>query len=64
MAMNPEMNTKRAALIFQRARDTEQMMSELPSKMNCPGGISSILVPIPKERNRVRISSNHRGINN
>jgi hypothetical protein len=24
-------------------------MSELPSKMNCPGGISSILVPIPKE---------------
>jgi hypothetical protein len=25
------------------------MMSELPSKMNCPGGISSILVPIPKE---------------
>jgi hypothetical protein len=25
------------------------MMSELPSKMNCPGGISSILVLIPKE---------------
>jgi hypothetical protein len=25
------------------------MMSELPSKMNCPGGISSILVPLPKE---------------
>jgi hypothetical protein len=25
------------------------MMSKLPSKMNCPGGISSILVPLPKE---------------
>jgi hypothetical protein len=25
------------------------MMLELPSKMNCPGGISSILVPLPKE---------------
>jgi hypothetical protein len=25
------------------------MMSELPSKMNCPGGVSSILVPLPKE---------------
>jgi hypothetical protein len=25
------------------------MMTELPSKMNCPGGISSILVPLPKE---------------
>jgi hypothetical protein len=24
-------------------------MSELPSKMNCPGGVSSILLPIPKE---------------
>jgi hypothetical protein len=24
-------------------------MSELPSKMNCPGGIALILVPIPKE---------------
>jgi hypothetical protein len=47
--MNPEMDTKRAALIFQRGRDTKQMMSELPSKMNCPGGISSILVPISKE---------------
>jgi hypothetical protein len=49
VAMNPEMDAKRAAQIFQRARDTKQMMSELPSKMNCPGGISSILVPIPKE---------------
>jgi hypothetical protein len=47
--MNPEMNVKRAAQIFQRAKDTKQMMSELPSKMNCPGGISSILVPLPKE---------------
>jgi hypothetical protein len=25
------------------------MMSELPPKMSCPGGISSILVPLPKE---------------
>jgi hypothetical protein len=25
------------------------MMYELPFKMNCPGGISSILVPLPKE---------------
>ena len=49
VAMNPEMGAKRAAQIFQRARDTKQMMSELPSKMNCPGGISSILVPLPKE---------------
>jgi hypothetical protein len=47
--MNPEIDEKRAAQIFQRARDTKQMMSELPSKMNCPGGISSILVSIPKE---------------
>ncbi|OEU17034.1 hypothetical protein FRACYDRAFT_239635 [Fragilariopsis cylindrus CCMP1102] len=49
VAMNPEMDTKRAAQIFQRARDTKQMMSELPSKMNCPGGISAILVPLPME---------------
>jgi hypothetical protein len=49
VAMNPEMGTKRAAQIFQRARDTKQMMSELPSKKNCPGGVSSILVPLPKE---------------
>ena len=49
VAMNPEMDAKRAAQIFQRARDTKQMMSELPSKMNCPGGISSVLVPLPKE---------------
>ena len=49
VAMNPEMGTKRAAQIFQRARDTKEMMSELPSKMNCPGGISAILVPLPKE---------------
>jgi hypothetical protein len=49
VAMNPEMDTKRAAQIFQRAKDTKQMMSEVPSKMNCPGGISSILVPLPKE---------------
>ena len=49
VAMNPEMDAKRAAQIFQRARDTKQMMSELPSKMNCPGGISAILVPLPKE---------------
>jgi uncharacterized membrane protein len=34
VAMNPGMDTKRAAQIFQRAKDTEQMMSELPSKMN------------------------------
>jgi hypothetical protein len=47
--MNPEMDAKRAAQIFQRAKDTKQMMSELPSKINCPGGISSILVPLPKE---------------
>jgi hypothetical protein len=47
--MNPEMDMKRAAQIFQKAKDTKQMMSELPSKMNCPGGISSILVPLPKE---------------
>jgi hypothetical protein len=49
VAMNPEMDAKRAAQIFQRAKDTKQMMSELPSKMNCPGGISAILVPLPKE---------------
>ncbi|OEU18182.1 hypothetical protein FRACYDRAFT_236453 [Fragilariopsis cylindrus CCMP1102] len=49
VAMNPEMDAKRAAQIFQRARDTKEMMSELPSKMNCPGGISAILVPLPKE---------------
>ncbi|OEU11118.1 hypothetical protein FRACYDRAFT_246229 [Fragilariopsis cylindrus CCMP1102] len=49
VAMNPEMDAKRAAQIFQRARDTKQMMSELPSKMNCPGGISALLVPLPKE---------------
>jgi hypothetical protein len=49
VAMNPEMGTKRAAQIFQRARDIKQMMSELPSKKNCPGGVSSILVPLPKE---------------
>ena len=49
VAMNPEMGAKRAAQIFQRARDTKQMMSELPSKMNCPGSIKSLLVPLPKE---------------
>jgi hypothetical protein len=49
VAMNPEMDAKRAAQIFQQARDTKQMISELPSKMNCPGGISSIPVLIPKE---------------
>jgi hypothetical protein len=47
--MNPEMNASRAAQIFKRAKETKQMMSELPSKMSCPGGISSILVPLPKE---------------
>jgi hypothetical protein len=47
--MNPEIDAKRAAQIFQWAKDTEQMMSELPLKMNCPGGISSIMVPLPKE---------------
>jgi hypothetical protein len=49
VAMNPEMDAKRAAQIFQRAKDTKQMMLELPSKMNCPGGISSIMVPLPEE---------------
>jgi type IV secretory pathway ATPase VirB11/archaellum biosynthesis ATPase len=49
VAMNPEIGAKRVAQIFKRAKDTKQMMSELPSKMNCPGGISSILVPLPKE---------------
>jgi hypothetical protein len=49
VAMNPEMDAKRAAQIFKRAKDTKQMMSELPSQMNCPGGISLILVPLPKE---------------
>jgi hypothetical protein len=49
VALNPEMNAKRAAQIFQRAKDTKQMMSELPLKMNCPGGILSILIPTPKE---------------
>jgi hypothetical protein len=49
VAMNPEMGAKRAAQIFQRAKDTKQMMSELPSKQNCPGAISAILVPMPKE---------------
>jgi hypothetical protein len=39
VAMNPEMNAARAAHIFKRAKDTKQMMSELPSKRNCPGGI-------------------------
>jgi hypothetical protein len=32
-AMNPEMGAKRAAQIFRRAKDTKQMMSELPSKI-------------------------------
>ena len=32
VAMNPEMNATRAAQIFKRAKDTKQMMSELPSK--------------------------------
>ncbi|OEU09351.1 hypothetical protein FRACYDRAFT_248200 [Fragilariopsis cylindrus CCMP1102] len=49
VAMNPEIDAKRAAQIFQRARDTKQMMSELPSKMNCPGGLSAVRVPLPKE---------------
>ena len=49
VAMNPEIDAKRAAQIFKRAKDTKQMMSELPSKMNCPGGLSSVLVPLPKE---------------
>ena len=49
VAMNPEMNATRAAQIFKRAKDTKQMMSELPSKRNCPGGISAVLVPLPKE---------------
>jgi hypothetical protein len=49
VSMNPEIDEKRAAQIFQRARDTKQMMSKLPSKMSYPGGISSILVPIPKD---------------
>jgi hypothetical protein len=44
VAMNPEMDAKGAAQIFKRAKDTKQMMLELPSKMNCPGGVSSILV--------------------
>jgi hypothetical protein len=46
--MNPEMDMKRAAQIFQKAKDTKQMMSELSLKMNCPGGKSPILVPLPK----------------
>jgi hypothetical protein len=33
VAMNPEMDMKRAAQIFQKAKDTKQMMSELPSKI-------------------------------
>jgi hypothetical protein len=49
VAMNPEMDAKRAAQIYKRAKDTKQMMTELPPKMNCSGGISSILVPLPKE---------------
>ena len=49
VAMNPEIDAKRAAQIFKRAKETKEMMSELPSKLNCPGGISSILVPLPKE---------------
>jgi hypothetical protein len=49
VAMNPEMDAKRAAQIFQRARATKQMMSELPSKMNGPRGLSAVLVPLPKE---------------
>jgi hypothetical protein len=49
VAMNPEIIAKRAAQIFKRAKDTKQMMPELPSKKNCPGGISLILVPLPTE---------------
>jgi hypothetical protein len=49
VAMNPKMNAARAAQIFKRAKDIKQRMSELPSKRNCPGGISLILVPLPKE---------------
>jgi hypothetical protein len=41
VAMNAEMGAKRAAQLFKRAKDTKQMMSEFPSKMNCPGVISS-----------------------
>jgi hypothetical protein len=47
--MNPEIDAKRTAQIFKRAKDTKQMMSELPSKMNCPGGILLIVVPLPTE---------------
>jgi hypothetical protein len=61
--MNPKMDVKIAAQISQWAKNTKQMMSELPSKMNCPGGISSILVPIPKEGLEIEyiinIHSNH-----
>jgi hypothetical protein len=60
VAMNPEIDAKRAAEIFQRAKATKQMMSEVPSKMNCPGGISSILVPLPKEGTELEYPSNHR----
>jgi hypothetical protein len=49
VAMNPEMDAKRAAQLFKRAKETKLMMSELPSKTNCPGGISAILVPLPTE---------------
>jgi hypothetical protein len=43
------MGAKRAAQIVKRAKDTKQMMPELPSTMHSPGGISSILVLLPKE---------------
>jgi hypothetical protein len=55
--MNLEMDTKRAAQIFQRAKDTKLMMSELPLKMDCPGGISSILVPLPKEGTKLEYTA-------
>jgi hypothetical protein len=55
--MNPEMDAKRAAQIFKRAKDTKQIMSELPSKMKCPGGVSSILVPLPKEGKELEVWS-------
>jgi hypothetical protein len=53
VAMNPVLisrnGRKTSSANLPKGKDTKQMMSQLPSKMNCPGGISSILVPLPKE---------------
>ena len=49
VAMNPEMDPKKAAQMFCRAQDTKEMMAELPKKSRGSGGLQTLLVPLPKE---------------